>query len=188
MDLGFAISARGFQSQANFQKMKDVIKEVVEKYGQERIHYSVIVFGSKPDVKIEFSSEFSSDRQLKNNIDTFSIVQGSSLAPTLQKAKELFDKGARPGVKKVLVVIMDTTSDGDKNELQENAQLLEKAKIKVVPVGLGDEVDHKDLEVLSPHKTNTITAKSTIPTDDLTEEIMRIVFEGKTLKSTLAKG
>lgn len=179
VDLAFAISANAAQSENNFQKMKDVIDEVVDVYGKERIHYSLIIFGSAPDVKIRFNDEFSSDEQLRAYIKSFKRATGSGLDATMQKAKEIFDSYARPEVRTVLVVITDKKSDSDKGELRKRASLLERAKIKVIPVGLGDEVDNTDLEVLTPHKDDVIKEPSDVPSKDLTKEIMTKVLEGK---------
>lgn len=178
VDLAFAISANATQSEANFQKMKDVIGEIIEMFGQERIHYSLIIFGSVPDVKIQFNNYFSADELLKSYITSFDRASGSALAPTLQKAKEIFNKYARPGVRKVLVVITDKKSDSDENELQDKASLLEQANIKVIPVGLGDEADNKELETLTSRKEDVITKPDTTPIKSLVKVIMRKVFEG----------
>lgn len=178
VDLAFAISANAVQSEANFQKMKDVINEIVEMQGQDRIHYSLIIFGSVPDVKVEFDSYFSTDELLKMYIKSFVKASGSALAPTLQKAKEIFNKYARPGVRKVLVVITDKKSDSDANELQEKASLLEQDKIKVIPVGLGDEADEKELQTLTPRKVDVITKPNTTPSKYLAMAILRKILEG----------
>ena len=161
--------------------MTDAIGEVVEMYGKERIHYSVIVFGSVPSVKIQFNDSFPSDENLKASIKLFSREPGSGLDATLQKAKEIFESYARPGVQKVLVVIIDKKSDSSEGELQITATLLEEAKIKVIPVGLGDEVDNTELDVLTPRKDDVIKKPADVPSKDLTKEIMKKVLEGNML-------
>ena len=177
VDLAFAISANAAQSEANFQKMKAVIDEIVEMFGQERIHYSLIVFGSVPDVKIQFNDNLPTDELLKT-LQSVKRASGSALAPTLQKAEEIFNKYSRPGVRKVLVVITDTKSDSDENELRGNASLLEQAKIKVIPVGLGSETDGAELETLTPRKKDVVTKPDTSPSKILVKVIMTKVIEG----------
>lgn len=178
VDLAFAISANAAQSEANFQKMKDVIDEVVDVYGSERMHYSLIVFGSVPDVKIQFNDVFPSDERLKTYIKSIDKATGSALDETLKKVKEIFEIYARPGVRRVLVVITDKKSDSDEDDLRGKALLLEEAKIKVIPVGLGDEVDNTELEVLTPRKDDVIKKPPDTPTKDLTKAIMMEVLEG----------
>ena len=177
VDLAFAISANAFQSDANFQKMKDVINEIVEMFGQERIHYSVIVFGSVPDVKIQFNDNFPTDVLLKT-LRSVERAVGSALLPTLQKAQEIFKNYSRPGVRRVLVVITDSKSNSDENGLRERAFLLEQDQIKVIPVGLGGETDDTELETLTPRKKDVVTKPDNTPTKILVKVIMTKVIEG----------
>lgn len=177
VDLAFAISANAVQSDANFQKMKDVINEIVEMFGQERIHYSVIVFGSVPDVKIQFNDNFPTDVLLKT-LRSVERAVGSALLPTLQKAQEIFKNYSRPGVRSVLVVITDSKSDSDENGLRERAFLLEQDQIKVIPVGLGGETDDTELETLTPRKKDVVTKPDNTATKILVKVIMTKVIEG----------
>ena len=178
VDLAFAISANAAQSEANFQKMKDVIGEVVDVFGKERIHYSLIIFGSSPDVKIMFNDEFRSDELLKTFIELLPIAAGSALDAALQKAKEIFERYARPGVRRVLVVITDKKSDSSLDELREKASLLDMAKVKVIPVGLGEEVDNTELEILTTRNKYVIKRPSNATSRELTKDIMAEVLEG----------
>ena len=178
VDLAFAISANAARSEANFQKMKDVIGEVVDAYGKERIHYSLIIFGSSPSVKITFNDEFASDELLKTFIGSMPIASGSALDTTLQKAKETFERYARPGVRRVLVVITDKKSDSAEGELREKASLLEMAKVKVIPVGLGEEVDDTELEIITTRSKYVIKRPSNATSKELARDIMAEVLEG----------
>ena len=45
MNLIFAISARAVDDATNFEKMKQVIRAIVQKFGSNKIHYGVITFG-----------------------------------------------------------------------------------------------------------------------------------------------
>ena len=178
VDLAFAISANAAQSEANFQKMKDVISEVVELYGKERIHYSLVIFGPSPDVKILFGDEFENDERLKSYIQTFPRASGSALDKTLQKVMEIFESHARPGVKRVLVVMTDANSDSDFKKLPLTGSQLEDAKIKVITVGLGDELDSTELKAITPRKDNVIEKPTTVQSTNLAKEIMIKVLEG----------
>jgi len=52
VNLIFAISSLSFNANEKFQKMKNIIKTMVNEYGKERIHYSLIVFGNEPSVEL----------------------------------------------------------------------------------------------------------------------------------------
>ena len=102
VNLIFAISALSTNANGKFQKMKDIIKTMVDEYGKERIHYSLIVFGAEPSVELRFSRTFDTDSQLKTFIDSKGrATDGAALDKALQKAAELFEEYEREGARKV---------------------------------------------------------------------------------------
>lgn len=112
-ELIFAVSARATDSPRNFKKMQDVMKRVVRQYGMDRIHYSIITFGSTPNTILKFNNNIKDDGQLERFIGTLQINgRGADLDKALEKAKDLFDEAEtlRSGTKKVLVVITDKRS------------------------------------------------------------------------------
>ena len=68
MNLAFAISARAVNDDTNFEKMKDILKTIVQKFGSNRIHYSVITFGDPPITELPFNRRLPSDEDLKRFI------------------------------------------------------------------------------------------------------------------------
>ena len=102
VNLIFAISALSTNAIEKFQKMKDIIKTMVDEYGKERIHYSLIVFGEVPSVELRFSRMFDTDNQLKAFLDSKGrATDGAALDKALEKAAELFQEYEREGAKKV---------------------------------------------------------------------------------------
>lgn len=101
-NLIFAISALSTNANEKFQKMKDIIKTMVDEYGKERIHYSVIVFGEEPSVELRYATVFDTDSQLKNFLDSLGrTTSGAALDKALQKASELFEEYERDDARKV---------------------------------------------------------------------------------------
>ena len=102
VNLIFAISALSSNANEKFQKMKDVIKKMVDEYGKERIHYSLIVFGEEASVELRFSRTFDTDSQLKAFIDAKGReTDGAALDKALKKATELFEEYEREATSKV---------------------------------------------------------------------------------------
>ena len=100
----------------NFANIKTVIKQIVKKYGQGKVRYSLIVFGDSATIKISFTENYS-DNQLKNLIEaTPKSSGGPFLDKALAKAKEMFDQNTRRDSRKVLVVFIDKTSASQPNE------------------------------------------------------------------------
>ena len=157
IDIGFAISATSKDSNEIFQKMKDTINSIIDKYGISKIHLSLMVFGDNADRKINFKDSFSSSKSLKSYINLIPKLSGGPvLGQALQQAVHLFksDEGARPGVKKVLVVITDKTSVSNAEQIKRAVTTLSNNNVSVIAVGVGNAVDKNELKIASTHDKN----------------------------------
>ena len=181
VDLAFAISAASVEADENFEKAQEVIKAIIDTYGMTKLRYGVIVFGSRASSRISFGDVFLSDENLKNMIGLLSGPNElPALGEALKKGKELFDNAEeRPNARKVLVVITDKKSTSRLDDLKGSAKLLEEDGIKVIPVAIGDEVDHAELKETTPEKTNIVNASTGVDVMDLKNRIMNKVFKGK---------
>ena len=57
IDLAFAISATASDADETFTRIKNTTKYIVNKYGTEKIHYGLLVFGTTPTVARGFSRD-----------------------------------------------------------------------------------------------------------------------------------
>jgi len=179
VDVVFAISATARDAQQTFSVMKEVIKTIFEKHGVDSMRPAIIVFGDAVSVRLSFEEKVTELDELKERIDNLPRNTGiPDLDAALGEAYRLL-VGARPNAKKVLVIISDDTSDSERWEIRANATELEEEEIEVVPVGMGNEVDLKQLEHTTPHKDNLITADKDDDTDDLAKEILEKILRSK---------
>ena len=179
VDVVFAISATATDAQQTFSIMKDVIKSIFEKHGVESIRPAIIVFGDAASVRLSFDEKIPDLFELKQRIDNLPRNTGTpDLDAALLEAKAVF-AGGRPNAKKVLVIISDDKSDTKTWDIREKARELEEEEIEVVPVGIGSEVDIKQLENTTPHKDNVITADKDEDTDQIAEEIVEKILRSK---------
>ena len=189
VDLAFAINAASVKAADNFEKAKAVIKSIIDAYAMNKLRYGVIVFGSSASIEVSFGDDFPTDESLKNVI---TILSGSKERPDLDKAlkkgKELFDEAPeRPNAWKVLVLITDMKSTSKLDDLKASAKMLEDDGIKVIPVAIGDEVDHLELEETTFDKENVVNATTDVDVIVLKEKIMSKVFKGKCRELTINK-
>ena len=179
VDVVFAISATASDAQQTFGVMKDVMKTIFEKQGVDNMRLAIIVFGDAVSVRLNFDEEVTELEELKERIDNLPRNTGTpDLNAALVEGNSLLAE-ARPNAKKVLVIISDDTSDSKPWEIRANARELEEEEIEVVPVGMGNEVDLKQLEHITPHKDNLITAEKDDDTDDLADEILEKILRSK---------
>lgn len=179
VDVVFAISATASDAQQTFSFMKEVIKIIFERHGVDSIRPAIIVFGDAVSVRLSFDEKISELDGLKERIDNLPRNTGTpDLDAALVEANRLF-AGARLNAKKVLVIISDGASDNRPWEIRARAGKLEEEEIEVVPVGIGNKADLKQLEHTTPHKDNLITADKDDDTDDVANEILEKILRSK---------
>ena len=89
-------------SQKNLQKMKEVIKSMIEKYGMYKVHMSVITYGSEAVTNLNFTKKFSSEKKLHEFIHSIRQPSGDPLLDkALRDVRTVFQHGTRPESVKV---------------------------------------------------------------------------------------
>lgn len=91
-NLAFAISATGLEAEETHAFMKDIIKWIIDKYGTQRLEYSVIVYGGSASTQVTFGEIFDSDDELIKAVGNMPRVSGApSLDKALEAAKDQFE-------------------------------------------------------------------------------------------------
>ena len=103
-NLAFAISATALEAEETYTFMKDIIKWIIDKYGTQRLEYSVIVYGGSASTQVTFGEIFESDAELIKSVGSMARVTGApSLDKALEAAKDQFESPLiRPNAAKVL--------------------------------------------------------------------------------------
>ena len=179
MDLVFAISTISPKADVNFAKIKDVIQELIDEYGVQRVYYSIILFGRDPSVRIKFTPRLS-EEALKNAVNSLPRpTGGSSLQAALEKGREVFDEGSRPDSKKVVIVILDQKSESTIADVRDAANKLDEDGIRVIPVAFGSRADTDEGEAATPNKANFVKINVTFPTTECAELISQRITESE---------
>lgn len=180
VNLGFAISANSLDSDRTFKQMQDIVKSTMDKYPPANIYYSVLSFGDPPVVHINFEDKISEEDR-KRAVASIDKTSGkASLDKALDKARDLFKEAAmkRPAAKNILVVIVDKKSDSKLDDVKASSRLLEDDGVKVVVVGVGEEVDKPEIDVVSP---TSILTNTTEKPGSVAEEIIKALGNGEEL-------
>ena len=181
IDLGFVISATTVSASDTFQRIKDTINTIIDEYGvASRLRYGLVVFGREAVLKLSFSEESADVNSLKAKITSTQRPDGEpNLQKALEEAKKLFDSEvARPGVKKVLVVITDKKSTSSQENVKKALVPLEEQKVKIVPVAVGSSADPNELERITSNRGYLIETKRELDPDTTAEKIMVKVLKG----------
>ncbi|XP_078342944.1 coadhesin-like [Oculina patagonica] len=161
IDLAFAISATSTNSNQTYALMQNTTKQLIDKYGVDKIHYSLIVYGDSVVRVVNFNTSFPiSASDLKAAIDAQPPLSGGPvLTDALQEAFRVFNEtDVRPNAKKVLVVMPDANSGAADNSLSAAMKPVEDIGVLVLSVGVGSAVDRNELSVISPNPKDVISA------------------------------
>ena len=181
IDLTFALSATSVSFATTFNLMKGTVQSIANKYGVDRIHYGVIVFGSVATKHIDFASNIPNRDELVREVSQIPVEEGKpDLVLALQEAKRVFEmKEVRPNAKKVLVVILDNAYVGNRTDLNRVVQVLVNKRVLIIGVGVGSLINSTDLKIITEEIRNIITVGIGEKPDVLAEEIMRIILRSK---------
>lgn len=183
MDVAFAISATAFQSDANFKKMQDTIKEFVDRFGvQGRVLYALVTFGDPPTIHLQFNENTTSLSTLKDLIEGVpKPSKEAALDKALSTAKMLFSPaaGGREDAKKILVVMTDRESDSSSKDSMKASKQLEDEGIRVIAVPLGDEDNVNEVKTIVPIKEDVIKPNTTDKPRDIADKIIDNMLNGK---------
>lgn len=87
--------------------------------------------------------------------------------------------GVRPNSRKALVIFVDRRSDSTESAIKAAARPLDLDGIRVVPVGIGREVDSNQLLITTPEKDNLVQPYKDDKPDNIGKKILAIVLKGK---------
>ena len=164
--------------------MKNTIKQFIDKYGVNKIHYSIYTYGNSVVRVVSFNSSFPpSANELKAAIDAQPPLSGGPvLEDALHEAFRIYNETeGRPGAKKVLVVVTDNNSGTDRKTLSDAVKTVEDKGVLVLAVGVGSVVDRNELEVISPNPLDVISTNVNEIPEVVTDRVMDRILRRKAL-------
>ncbi|XP_019218199.1 integrin alpha-M [Oreochromis niloticus] len=140
VDIAFLLDGSGSVSISDFQTMTKFVEDLIKSFLSVDAQFSVSQFSSLPQVHFYFK-KFSSSGSLKTEIDGIKQLGGST--HTAKAIRHVVNnvftpqRGSRPDVKKVLIVITDGQSN-DRYDLGNAAQLAGNQNIVRFAIGVGN--------------------------------------------------
>ena len=187
LDLAFVISATSTNYRNNLKKTKEIIKNVIKKYGINKMHYSLGMLIRNLNIIVKFNEEVDSNSQLMALVDSIATIKGGSdLANALEESPAMFteENGGRPSAKKILVVIIDNKLDSDDDDIKDAASLVKELGIRVIPVGL-DKADKVELDKTTPVDEDVLTPSDDETAEDIAKDIMDRALNGEKIISVM---
>ena len=157
MNLGFVIDGSGSiesAGQGNYQKVKDFVKSVVQGFAVslEGTHVGVVLYSTTAEVVFGFKKHYDKAGVLAeiDNMRYPGAQRYTGKALDLART-ELFEKGSRPGIPNVLLVLTDGQSQ---DSVTEPAQKLRDLGVTVFSVGIGTDYVIQELNNMATDPDN----------------------------------
>ena len=126
---------------------------MAERFSIGEVQLGLVLFSDASLVYVRFGSASSiSIESFSNAVDKLPYLRGRTrIDRALQSAADHLFSGGRPDVPQTLVLITDGRQSGDPDSLplSEAVKKLRNKKIKIVFVGIGADVDRRELKLLA---------------------------------------
>ena len=147
LDLGFIMGATGSNGDEIFAAQQRLVQDILTSYtlSSKATLAGVILNGAQPTIPIKFGAAVTRDYFNRLVLGLDNPPFGSNLNGALQLARtSLFseENGARANVPKTLVIFVNKKlASADVSSLGTEARALRAAGVKMVLIGVGDDVD-----------------------------------------------
>ena len=163
VDLGFVIDGSGsieMYGKGNYQKVKDFVKSVVQGFDVSLVgtHMGVVLYSTTPEVVFGFKKYYDKASVLADIDSMYYPGRSTRTGMALGLARTgLFEKGSRPGVPHMLLVLTDGQSQ---DSVTEPAQKLRDFGVTVFSIGIGTNYNKQDLNNMAsdPDSEHVFTA------------------------------
>ncbi|XP_068698049.1 cartilage matrix protein-like [Montipora foliosa] len=159
MELGFLVSGCYDQPlgvrQRSFRKAMEFVKKTAEKMkvSDSGTHVGLVVYGKKPSMAFDFNEYFNMPK-LSEAIEEVKTPDGGNNVgqALLFTKKQLFDKSARPGIPKALIVLLTIKSE---DVLQPGVDALREAGVNIYTVGIESKTDPMEMSDIASDAQKT---------------------------------
>lgn len=159
MELGFLVSGSYDQGsgvmERDFRKTLKFVKETAEhiKISDLGTHVGLVVYGKEPLMAFDFNEYFNIKRLSEAIEEVKTPDDGNNVGAALLFAKkQLFDKSARTGIPKALIVLLTKKSE---DELQPGIDALREAGVNIFTVGIEAKTDPMEMNDIASDVKNT---------------------------------
>lgn len=153
MDVVFTFGACGPNADDVFDKEKDMVSGFLETIKVADSYYGVIEYGENQANIMARLGDFRNKERLNQFINTIPRSgEGRAIDKALEKARELLLGSGRNDARKALVIFANGKSSARLAELTKEAKPLHDAGVKIIAVGIGDDVDDEELNSIATNK------------------------------------
>lgn len=162
--------------------MKNAIKQIGDKFGVDRFHYSVVVYGaSAPKKEFAFDDPIPFEEELIRRVNNTVIIAGANkLVDALKEAQTILNTNVkrRPTSRKAIVLISDSSSGDSPEALKQAIQPIHEEGIIVVASSVGDQPQRDTLRAMTTRSDDVIQVTNSDKSGYLGDRIVARILKG----------
>ena len=163
------MGASGSDGDAAFEKQKEIINSLVDSLQTNDTQMAIVNYDDDSSIRTKLG-EFKDKEDFKKCVDKQQRTgEGKALDKGLGDAANVMMQSGRPGVTKAVVVFANGKSGAEIVDLVREAQALHGSDVKVVAVGIGDDISEEELKAVA--NTAVILAKNDDESDAIAKSI-----------------
>ena len=168
------MGASGGDGDAAFEKQKEIINSLVDSLQTNDTQMAIVNYDDDDSSIRTKLGELKDKEDFKKCVDKQQRTgEGKALDKGLGDAANVMRQSGRPGVRKAVVVFANGKSGAEIVDLVREAQALHGGDVKVVAVGIGDDISEEELKAVA--NTAVILAKNDDESDAIAKSIAKKV-------------
>ena len=155
IDIAFVLDGSDSLTREEFESIKKLVSNTLDRYtiSPDKTQVAMIEYSDKPTIMF-YLNDYKDRNTLQDAIDNIQPSRGKYTATDdalKLAADQVFspERGSRPGVPKVLILVTDDKSTGSKS-LREAAEPLRKKGVPIHVVTIGSKYDDVEIKDLVP--------------------------------------
>lgn len=161
--------------------MKDAIKQIGDKFGVDRFHYSVVVYGSTVKREFAFDDPTPFEEELVRRVDNTVVIAGADkLHEALDEAQKILSNNTkqRPHSRKAIVVISDKSSGNNVETMKQATRPIHDEGIIVVASSVGSQPKRDELRAMTTRSDDVIQVTNNDTSGYLGDRIVARILKG----------
>ncbi|KAL4238702.1 hypothetical protein ACF0H5_003409 [Mactra antiquata] len=160
-DIVFLLDGSSSEGQANFQKQIDFVTNFVKSFdvGPSNVQFGLVVFSTAARTEF-FLDTYKDKASMIAGIQSTNYVGGSTHTDNALRYTRYFhfttEHGSRDNATKILILLTDGQSIDTTRTINE-ADLLKKAGVKILAVGIGSQVNNNELNGVATDRNHVFS-------------------------------
>lgn len=164
VDVAFVVDSSNSISKTNYQLEKDFVKLIAKQLniGSSNSRASLVLFSGNAYLEARLD-QYNNTKDFQNAVDQLRHLKSTTrIDLALDVTNQVFSTAlSRAGVPKVAIVLTDgyLTGGGSADDLREAAKRLWAKNVRVMAVGIGNQVNQRELESMTQSNADIVRSR-----------------------------